>query len=543
MTGDFSVINARVLTMDSGDAVAQAFRVRDGRFVQIGSEEEVLATVSPGEEVIDARGGTVIPGLIDAHSHIEMLAYAWNLAEDVRASRVDSIEEMIAVLRAKAERTSPGEWVMGHGQHFQDALFVEQRFPTREDLDRVSTEHPVFYRSSFHTNVFNSRGLETLGLDRDTPQPKGGRLEHDANGELTGRTFDAFAAIGGPQADVGVLADAIDKTQDMYLAVGVTGLGEISLLPHGLEAMLELATRGDLKLRTTMYATYPNVVEREEVVSGSLQHRFDDLDQDMIRLGGVKLFLDGGLTSLAAALNEDYPGNPGYRGEMAYTYDELAEWVKMVDETGMQVAVHAIGDRALDWVMNAIEEAGESAKERRNRIEHAGNIWMTSERIERLAGLGAIPVPQPAFILTTALGYRRHLGDRTGDLMPFRSLLDAGLALVGNSDAIGITKDQHDPFPAIQAAITRHTHDGQPVDPHQAISLMESLGMYTRWAAYAIGREEEIGSIEVGKRADFVVLDEDLLSIEPELIGAVRPRETWVGGERLFARDALPAEA
>lgn len=540
MTRELCVVNAQILTMDDGDHVVTAFRAVDGVITHTGDDAEVLAQTGDGAEVIDLHGATVIPGLIDAHSHIEMLAFAWQLAEDVRASQVDSIAELVDVLRAKAARTPVGNWVMGHGQHFQDALFAEGRFPDAADLDLVSTVHPVMYRSSFHTNIFNTRALEVLGITRDTPDAPGGRIEHDENGEPTGRTFDMFAAINGPQASVEDLADAIEKTQDMYLAVGVTGLGEISLLAHGFEAMLALAERGALKLRTTSYATFPNVVDEPTVVGGGLAERFAGIDESRIKLGGVKLFLDGGLTSLAAALTEDYPEKPGYRGEMAYEPEELRHWVDLLSEREMQIAIHAIGDRALDQALDAIEGAGDIARIRRHRIEHAGNLWMTPARVHRLASLGAVPVPQPAFILTTALGYRRHLGDRIGDLMPFRTLIDAGLALVGNSDAIGITADQHDPFPALQAAITRHTRAGEPVDPHQAITLMESLGMYTRDAAYAIHREHEIGSLEGGKRADFVVLDEDLLGLDPEKIGSIRPRETWIDGERVFARDELP---
>lgn len=542
MSRELCVIGARVITMDATDTVASAFRVLDGRITDVGTDADVLAAASDAAEVVDLKGATVIPGLIDAHSHIEMLAYAWQLAEDVRASAVSSIEELVGVLAKKAKTTPEGEWVMGHGQHFQDSLFAEGRFPDRHDLDRVSTTHPVLYRSSFHTNVFNTRGLEVLGLTGDSPDAPGGRLERSDDGGLTGRTFDMYHAIEGPQADVAVLADAVAKTQEMYLAVGVTGLGEISLLRNGLAAMLELARRGELLLRTTSYATHPNVVDEPSVTDGALAARFDGLDPDRIRLGGVKLFLDGGLTSLAAALTEDYPGMPGYRGELAYELPELEEWVRRVGDQELQIAIHAIGDRALDIALDAIESVGDEATLRRHRIEHAGNLWMTPERIARLARLGVVPVPQPAFILTTALGYRRRLGDRTGDLMPFRSLLDAGLALVGNSDAIGITADQHDPFPAIQAVITRHTHAGEPVDPHQAVTLSESLGMYTRDAAYAIGREREIGSLEPGKFADFVVLDEDIQTIDPAAIGVIRPRETWIDGERVFARDLLPQD-
>ncbi|OJX65901.1 MAG: hypothetical protein BGO95_05670 [Micrococcales bacterium 73-13] len=537
MASELCIVDARILTMNSADEVAEAMRVVDGGIVQVGTTAEVLAAKGAGAEVVELAGATVIPGLIDAHSHIEMLAYAWEIAVDVRSPGIASIEQLVSVMAQAAQDVPAGRWIMGHGQHFQDVMLAEGRYPDRHDLDRVSAEHPVFYRSSYHLNVFNSRALEVLGVDRDTPDARGGRIERDEQGEPTGRTYDMFDPLGGPQAPVPELADAIARVQQRYLAVGVTALGEISLRSHGFEAMLALAARDDFRLRATLYATSPSVVDAEAVRSGGLRARFAGLDESRLRLGGVKLFLDGGLTSNAAALSFDYPSLPGYRGELAYTDEEIAELVRLVDEADLQLSAHAIGDRALDQVLAALDRLPAESRRRRHRIEHAGNIWMTPERIAKLVELGAVPVPQPAFILTTALGYRRNLGEVVGTLMPFRTLLDAGLSLPGNSDAIGITADQHDPFPAIQASVTRMTHAGEPVDPAEAITVVESLGMYTRDAAFAIGRETEIGSLEPGKRADFAVLDEDLLAIDPAAIGAVRPRSTWIDGTRVFSRD------
>ncbi|TDE15856.1 amidohydrolase [Jiangella asiatica] len=542
MTGnDVCIVNATVRTMDTAGSVAEAFRFRDGRIVAVGSRSSVLAGAASGAEggprVVDAAGATVLPGLIDAHSHLEMLAYAWEVAVDCRSTRASSIEDIVAALAERAAAVRAGEWILGQGEHYQHTKLAEGRYPDRHDLDRVSTTHPVIYRASYHLNVFNSLALDLLGVDDDTPDAPGGRIERDpATGIATGRTFDMFAPLGGPQAPVAVLADAMKAVQQRYLSVGITALGDILLHSHALDALVDLATREELVLRTVAYPKLPSVVAAADVRSAALAGRFSVVDGERLALGGIKVFLDGGLTAGAAALHDDYPGQPGYRGELAYTDDQVAELVRLADDAGLQIAIHAIGDRALDQAIDAVAALPPDRRAViRHRIEHAGNMFMTDERIKRMLDLGIVPVPQPAFLLTTAPGYAGHLGhDRIGTLMPFRTLIDAGLAIPGNSDAIGITADQHHPFPAMQAAVTRRTASGEVIDGHEAVTVAEALAMYTRWAAYSLGWEDLIGSLEVGKRADFVLLDADPLAVSPDALGEVTVRSTWVDGREVY---------
>ncbi|MGI8311996.1 amidohydrolase [Saccharopolyspora hattusasensis] len=530
---DVCVVNARVVTMDDRRTIADSFRFCDGVVVSVGDRESVLRV--PGDpEIVDLHGATVLPGLIDAHSHLELLAYAWEIAEDCRAGRVSSVAAIVDVLRDKANKTPAGEWVLGQGEHYQHLKLTEGRYPDRHDLDQVSVNHPVMYRASYHLNVFNSRGLRVLGVDDHTPDAPGGRIERDTDGTATGRTYDMFAALGGPQPPLGALIDGIKRAQQRYLSVGVTALGDILLHTEGLDALLTL--EDDLLLRTAVYPKLPTILSKEDITSGRLGAHFATADPARLRLNGVKIFLDGGLTAGAAALHDDYPGQPGYRGELAFTDEEVREIVRIVDDADLQIAMHAIGDRALDQAIDAVEALPEARHGvLRHRIEHAGNMFMTSERVKRLARAGIVPVPQPAFLLTTAPGYVKHLGrDRIGPVMPFRTLIDAGLPVPGNSDAIGITPDQHHPFPAMQAAISRRSQDGAVLDPQEAITVDEAIAMYTRWAAYSLGRENEIGSIEIGKHADFVVTGADPLTA-PDL-GAITVEATWLGGRKVYSR-------
>ncbi|MBB5159392.1 amidohydrolase [Saccharopolyspora phatthalungensis] len=532
---DMCVVNVQVITMDEQNSIAEAFRFTDGVVVAVGDRESVLR--GPGNpEILDAGGATVLPGLIDAHSHLELLAYAWEIAADCRSGRVGSVAGIVEVLRDKANTTPDGEWVLGQGEHYQHLKLTEGRYPDRHDLDQVSDAHPVMYRASYHLNVFNSFALRLLGVDGDTPDAPGGRIERDAAGVATGRTYDMFAALGGPQPPLDVLREGIERAQQRYLSVGVTALGDIMLHAEGLDALLHLAGQGDLLLRTSSYPKLPTVVSAGDVTSAGLRERFAAVDPARLRFSGVKIFLDGGLTAGAAALLDDYPGQPGYRGELAYTDDEVREIVRLVDEAGLQIAMHAIGDRALDQAIDAVEALSEARQGvLRHRIEHAGNMFMTAERIKRLVQARIVPVPQPAFLLTTAPGYIKHLGrERIGTVMPFRTLIDAGLPIPGNSDAIGITAEQHHPFLAMQAAVVRRSQDGALLDPQEAVTVQEAIAMYTRWAAYSLGRETEIGSIEPGKLADFVITGVDPLTA-PDL-GAVTVESTWIGGRKVYSR-------
>jgi predicted amidohydrolase YtcJ len=523
--------------MDSQCSVQEAFSIRDGSIVNVGTRAAVLAA-SPGARVIDAKGASIFPGLIDAHAHLEMLAYAWGLAVDVRSSRISSIAEMVERMRVHAEKTRPGEWILGHGEHFQNLKFKEGRFPDVHDLDKVSDKHPVVYRSSYHLNVFNSVALKALRVDKWTPDAPGGRIEHDEEtGELTGRTFDMYAPLQGPQSTVPSLVDAMVQVQEKYLSVGVTCIGEIPLHSHGLDGLLLMAAQGWGQLRAGIYPKYPTVVKEADFTTKMLQSRFKSINGNKTKLCGIKLFADGGLTSGAAALNEDYPGKQGYRGELTYTDEEMQRLCKEIDGAGFQIAIHAIGDRALDQALDAIAKLPvQSREQKRHRIEHAGNLFMTPERIRRMAELHIVPVPQPAFILTTAVGYRKSLGtERIGKLMPFKDLLAAGLIIPGNSDAIGITKDQHNPFPAIQASVARRTKAGEVVEEDQAITVEEAFKMYTNWAAFSLGWEDQIGSLEPGKAADFIILDRDPYKIPINELEKLNVTSTYIGGELVYA--------
>lgn len=524
--------------MNPDQPIAEAFRSENGRITVVGSREDVLAGAGDAE-IVELDGAPVLPGLIDCHSHLELLAYAWEVAVDCRSTRASSIDGIVDALAERVPATPKGEWVLGQGEHYQHLKLAEGRYPDRHDLDRVSTEHPVMYRASYHINIFNTLGLQVLCVDDDTPDAPGGRIERDPDtGAATGRTYDMFQPLGGPQPDGPALAAAIKKVQERYLKVGITALGDIPLHAEGLDAITRVAADGDLILRAALYPKLDAVVSADDLRGDRTRSRIDALDPDRVQMKGFKIFLDGGLTAGAAALHEEYPGQPGYYGELAFSDDTVTGLVAMADEAELQIAMHAIGDRALDQALEACLALPEGRHGVvRHRIEHAGNMFMTEERIKRLASAGVVPVPQPAFLLTTAAGYIAHLGqERIGTVMPFRTLIDNGLPIPGNSDAIGITERQHVPFPAIQATVTRRTNDGELLDPQEAVDITDALRMYTQWAAYSIGWEDRLGSIEPGKLADFIVLDVDPIGVDTEELDKIEVAQTWIGAQKVYDR-------
>lgn len=528
--------NGNVLTMDSQDTRASAIVVEDGRIAYVGNDTGALDHSGSADQRIDLEGRTLVPGFIDAHTHLELSSLAFETSVDCRSPGVKSIDEIIERLRSQAHQTPPGQWVKGQGSFFQDQWLVERRYPNRADLDRVSREHPVVFRSSFHVAILNSKGMELAGITRETPDPPGGMLERDpVTGEPTGYTKDMYHLLGIPDPSYDQVKQAIRQTAyGKYAASGVTSVVEISNSREGLQAMRELIDAGDFPLSVGVYLYVPGTVDLETALAPDpLPGVFDG---DRLSLTGVKLFLDGGTTSAAAAFYSPYQIDPTTCGSLAYSVEELAPLVRRIHDAGRRLALHAVGDRAQDTALEAFCRAGVAAPERRHRIEHAGNLVCTEERIRRMQEQHLYPVPTPAFIYSFGDSIATYIGpERASRPYRLRTLLDAGFPLPGNSDSSGTNPVLISPLFGIWCAVTRQTAAGNTLEPTEAITPYEGLLLYTRYAAHAAGIEATRGTIEPGKAADLVVLGADPLTAPPETLKDIPVDLVFQGGRCTYS--------
>lgn len=509
------------------------------------------AALSPAApDVVDLDGAVVVPGFIDAHAHPLMYGQLMTWV-DCGPEKAGSIPEIVALLQDAARDLPAGRPVRGYG--YEHRNLVEGRHPTRHELDQVATDREVYLmNASGHGGVVNSFTLELHGVTRDTPNPPGGEFFRDADGELTGELSDAACNVltGVHGVKVGHhgpnfhLADAPEEhlrqltaAQEKFLAGGVTAIGDAQVSRREFDMYLRLAEAGGLKTRVSMYL---------------LSHLLDDalemglhgaFGNDMLSFAGIKLYADGTLGGWTAYFPDGYVGDPCRTGQLYHDPAEYRELIRKAHAAGIQTATHAQSPTALEMVIGAIEAALEDRpdEDARHRIEHCG--LPTPEQIKRMATAGIHPVNQPQHYYNWGEGVTAAIGTPGERFNPLGEFVRAGVPVTISSDA-----PVANPLPleAIQAAVTRVTRRGHRLGSLDLrISREEALTAHTLTAARAIGRETDLGSLAVGKRADFAVLSADPLTVPEEEIARIQVLQTWVDGRRRFlARTptAIPAQ-
>ena len=507
--------------------VQTALAVADGRILAVGSDVEVLKRAGPATRRIDLAGRLVVPGLIDAHTHF--IAGGFDLA-GVQLRDAATPQEFIRRV-AQFAASHPSEWVTGGTW---DHELWGGALPERTWIDSVTPDNPVFVsRLDGHMALANSRALHLAGITADTPDPPGGTIVRGPDGEPTGVLKDAaqdlvFAVI--PEPTEAELDRALDAAVAHAASRGVTMITDMGTW-SGLATYRRAHAGGRLPIR--VYAVVPIATWRRMAEYVGSEGR----GGSRLFWGGVKAFVDGSLGSTTAWFYEPYTDDPSTSGLMVSDTAELRSQLLAADSAGLQLIVHAIGDRANDWLLDVFAAAEETngARDRRARIEHAQHL--TPASIHRIAELGVIASMQPYHAIDDGRWAEKRIGpERIQWTYAFRDLLDAGAHVAFGSDW---TVAPLDPMLGLYAAVTRRTIDGANPDgwvPQQRITVDETLAAYTTESAYAAFRENALGSLEPGMLADLVILSRDVREVDPVEIESVVADLTMVDGVVVFER-------
>ncbi len=528
----YVVVNARIHTVDAAHPRAEALAVDAGRIVAVGSRADVEAG-RDGWDRMDLAGQTVIPGLIDAHAHLLGLGQSLMQADLVGTTSVADVRARLAAFAA----TSPEGWLTGRGWDQTD-WGTDGAFPTRQDLDAAFPDRPVWIqRIDGHAAWANTAALRAAGLDPDAPapaDPPGGHLLRDAQGRATGVFVDAAQSLvdaSVPAMSVETMTEGLRRATAETAAAGMTGVHEAGVPLSALALYEQAIAAGQLPIR--VYA----MIEPDAVDAFCAAHPGGQMADPSGRLvaRSVKLYADGALGSRGAALLADYSDDPHNRGLMQMPEGTLEEIAARAMRCGHQVNTHAIGDAANRAVLDAYESAiaATGGGPGRHRVEHAQVLALSD--IERFASLGIIASVQPTHATSDMPWAETRLGaDRVRGAYAWRRLVDAGARLALGSD---FPVERVPPLLGFYAAVTRQDAASQPGGGwhgNQALTRDEALRGFTLDAAYAGFMEDEVGSLEPGKRADFVVLSQDLMSAPPEQILATRIVMTVLDGAPIF---------
>ena len=530
-----AIVNARVWTADSARPWAEAIAVNGDTIVAVGSSAEIRKLGAP--RVVDAKGGMVAPGFIDAHTHFVVGGFRLS---SVQLRDAKTPDEFVKRIREFAATVPAGTWITGGDW---DHELWGGKLPDRSWIDSVTPDHPVWVnRLDGHMALANSAALRAAGITRQTRDVPGGTIVRGPGREPTGILKDNAMSLvekAVPPPTTEMEDRALEAATTFVARQGVTSV-------HNMGSWNDLAVFARARragtLRTRIYAAVPlagwqrlqTAVERREY--GGPDGRGDE----WLRVGALKGFVDGSLGSHTAAFEEPYTDAPSDRGLLVNTPEDLYEWIAAADLAGLHVMVHAIGDRANNLLLGIYERVAREhgPRDRRFRIEHAQHLLR--DDIRRFAALGVVASMQPYHAIDDGRWADRLLGpERVRTTYAFRSLLDAGARLAFGSDWFVAPPT---PLEGIAAAVTRQTLDGKHPGgwvPEQRIGVEESLRAYTSAAAYASFEEDVKGSLAPGHLADFVMLDRNLLDAPAEALREARVLLTVAGGQIVFRHPAL----
>ncbi len=527
---DLIVTNARVYTADDARPLVEAFAVRDGRITFVGSQREAAVLAGPTTRIVDAGGRTVIPGMVDAHAHFSGLAQT---LRQVDLTGTTSLAEVIARVVAKARTVPKGTWITGRGWDQNDWGVTD--FPTHDALSAALPDHPVLLeRVDGHATYANMAAMKAAGVTAASKAPVGGQIITDTRGQPTGVFIDNASDVLERQVPAPTAAEYTSALKDAIALMhrwGLTGMHDAGATRGAIERYEALAKANELNLR--LYVMIGDD-------AAALDHYFAKGPQSALYNGqlwvrAVKLYADGAMGSRGAALLEPYSDDPNNVGLLKSTQQHIRDIAERGLKAGFQVNTHAIGDRGNRVVLDAYEQALRAVPraDHRFRVEHAQILHY--DDIPRFAQLGVIPSMQASHQTSDMYWIGKRLGPtRLFGAYAWQSLLQTGVVIPNGSD---FPVEQVNPLISFHAAIARQDARDWPAGgwfPAQKMSREEALRSMTIWPAYAGFQEQSMGSITVGKYADFVILDMDIMRVPVELVLQASVRSTYVGGKSVY---------
>ncbi|WP_367066399.1 amidohydrolase [Oryzisolibacter sp. LB2S] len=526
--------NGNIITVDDNDRVVQSIAIRDGKIVDVGSDTDMQSYIGKGTAVIDLAGKTMIPGIYDAHSHFTMAGtnelYDANL-NSAPIGDIESMSDLLDRLREQRSKIDGSDWISGWG--YDDTLLAEQRHPTRADLDQISATQPILITHvSGHFAVANSAALALANVTRDTPDPVGGTIRRDAQGEPTGvldETAVQLVSAHKPAFTAAQVQAGIAAAARQYASQGVTTASEGATYAPAIAALETAAQSGTLPIRVIALPAYDYRIGSDKV----------ELTSGKVKLGGIKDFSDGSIQGYTGYLSHPYHtpfhGDANYSGTTRNDRTSLAQHALKIHQEGKQMLVHGNGDQAIDDILFAFGSAQAATPREDSRHTVIHSQMGTESQLDEMKAQGVIP---SFFVLHTYYWGDRHrdifLGnERASRISPTRSALQRGLKFTIHTDTPIVPME---PMKLIWSAVNRLTTSGQVLGADQTISPLDALRATTINAAYQNFEEKERGSIEKGKFADLAILSADPLSVDKRAIKDIEVLETIVEGKSVFKR-------
>ena len=531
------LINGKIITVDPNDSIVEAAAIKDGRFLAVGLSDEIRELAGKNTAIMDLEGKTCLPGIIDSHTHPGMAA---SIITEIncRQPSVKSIEDILGMVKERADELGPGKWV--RGSNFNDSKLEENRHITRRELDEAAPQNPVFIMSDTgHQALANSRAFELAGIDMDTPDPPGGEIERGEDRQATGLLYETAARLVGkviPPYTVEELKTGFRTVMDQFSEWGITSTHDASAYASSVRAYRQLWLEGLRQVRINlMVSAFPQQPEDADTLQAltnlGIESGFGD---DWLKFMTLKIMGDGSGAGGTAGVYEPQHRGPRGLGLMMTDPEIIEGLVLKAHESGIRCSIHSIGDRGIDVALDCIEKAQKAnpRPDMRHRLEH--NSLCTPRQLARIKELGVTPSSSIGYMYGLGDQYQENFGpERSRWLHPHKTMKEMGIIAGGNNDC-PIT--YYSPFTQMYAAVTRKTSTGLVVGAEEAIGIMDAIRVYTYNGAYLSKDEDRLGSIEPGKLADMIVIDRDITNIPAEEILDTQVLTTIVGGEIVFQR-------